>query len=99
MNTYMHTDNKDEIQSKDSSEVVGGLFSKYDLSKFKVNKKPLYEYQELCKELEPIYGKAIWTLPFKAGFTEYKIRKAHEIANSRNILEVRYLIGIIKRLS
>lgn len=60
--------------------------------------KHKFEYQELCEELEPIYGKLVWTLPHKPNFTEYKIRKAHEIAKSRNILKINYLIGIIKKL-
>lgn len=61
--------------------------------------KHKYEFQEICEELEPIYGKLIWTLPHKIGFTEYKIRKAHEIAKSRGIDKINYLIGIIKKLA
>lgn len=60
-------------------------------SKFK------YEFQELCSELEPIYGKLIWTLPYKKGFSESKIRRAHEIAKARGITKIPYLIGIMKR--
>ena len=66
---------------------------------FEIKKtKHKFEYQELCEELEPIYGKLVWTLPHKIGFTEYKIRKAHEIAQNRKILKINYLIGIIKKL-
>lgn len=57
-----------------------------------------HEFQELCTELEPIYGKVIWSLPFRAGFSEYKIREAHRIASLRGNTSVGYLIGIIKRL-
>lgn len=57
-----------------------------------------YEFQELCSQLEPIYGKLIWTLPHKVGFTEYKIRKAHDIATLKGITKIGYLIGIIKKL-
>lgn len=60
--------------------------------------KHKFEFQELCEELEPIYGKLVWTLPHKVGFTEYKIRKAHEICKQKNILSIRYLIGIVKKL-
>lgn len=35
MNTYMQTDNDIEA-TKDSSEARGGLFSNYDLTKFKI---------------------------------------------------------------
>ncbi len=66
---------------------------------FEIKKtKHKFEFQELCEELEPIYGKRIWTLPHKIGFTEYKIRKAHEIALQRGIKNIQYLIGIIKKL-
>lgn len=66
---------------------------------FEIKKtKHKHEFQELGESLEPIYGKAIWTLFYKPNFTEYKIRKAHQIAQDRNILEFKYLVGIIKRL-
>jgi len=35
----------------------------------------------------------------KSNFTEYKIRKAHDIASKKGITKVGYLIGILKRLS
>jgi hypothetical protein len=57
-----------------------------------------YEFQELCTELQPIYGKMIWSLPHRAGFTEYRIREAHRIASERGIQKIGYLIGILKRL-
>lgn len=57
-----------------------------------------YEFQELGSELEPIYGKGIWALFYKDGFTEHKIREAHKIAEKRGVRELRYLIGIIKKL-
>lgn len=57
-----------------------------------------FEFQELCLELQPIYGKRIWTLPYKVGYTEKKIRKAHEIAMKKGILKINYLIGIINKL-
>lgn len=72
------------------------LLSKYLIPKEKPKYK--YEYTELCSELEPVYGKVIWTLPHRAGFTEYKIRKAHEIAKKRGITKIGYLVGIIKKL-
>jgi len=60
--------------------------------------KHKHEYQELCTLLEKTYGPLIWTLPHKVGFTEYKINKAHEIAQKRGITSIKYLIGIIKKL-
>lgn len=57
-----------------------------------------YEYQELCTELQPIYGKGIWALVHQAGVTEYKLREAHKIAVKRGITTLGYLRGIIKKL-
>lgn len=64
-----------------------------------VNPKIEYEFQEICLELEKTYGKLVWTLPFKKGFTEYKIRKAAEIAQKKKNTSFGYLVGIIKKLS
>lgn len=57
-----------------------------------------FEFQEVCSELEPIYGKAIWVLPTRTYATAYKIRQAHEIAKKRGRLDIGYLTGIVKRL-
>lgn len=57
-----------------------------------------FEFQELGVLLEPIYGKGIWGLFYKQGFTEWKIREAHRIASERGIQKLGYIIGIIKRL-
>lgn len=57
-----------------------------------------YEFQELGTLLQPIYGKGVWGLFYKSGFTEWKIREAHRIASERGIQSIGYLIGIIKRL-
>lgn len=60
--------------------------------------KHKFEYQEICEELEPIYGKQIWLAPSKIYFTEYKLKKAHEICKQRNILTFSYLLGVMKNL-
>lgn len=57
-----------------------------------------FEFQELGTLLEPIYGKGIWTLFYRAGFTEWKIKEAHRIASERGIRKLGYVIGIVKRL-
>lgn len=57
-----------------------------------------HEFQELCEELEPTYGKIIWTVPYKKGVTEYKLREAAKIARKRGNLTYPYLMGIIKRM-
>lgn len=60
--------------------------------------KHKYEFQELGSELTPIYGKAVWSLFYKPWVTEYKVRKAHEIAQQKGIKSFAYLVGIIKKL-
>ena len=57
-----------------------------------------YEFQALGVELQPIYGKVIWTLFHKKGMTEAKIRDAAKIAKSRGKENFPYLIGILKKL-
>lgn len=57
-----------------------------------------FEYQELGKQLEPTYGKRIWSLFHKSGVTEDKVRRASEIAKRRGIETFAYLVGIIKKL-
>lgn len=64
----------------------------------KTRSKHEFEYQEVCTELEPFYGKLIWTVPHKAGVTEYKMREAHKIAKERGITTIPYLLGVIKRI-
>ena len=66
---------------------------------FKVEEtKHKHEFQEIGEELQKVYGKAIWPLFYKIGFTEFKIRKAHEIAQKRGVTSIKYLIGIINKL-
>lgn len=57
-----------------------------------------YEFQELGILLEPVYGKVVWSLFYRSGFTEYKIREAHRIASEKGIQKIGYLIGILKRM-
>lgn len=59
-----------------------------------------YEFQEICSELEPKYGKRIWRLPYLAFVTEHKMRRAAEIAKERGKEgDFGYLVGIIKKLA
>jgi len=66
------------------------------LLRFKISNRP--EWQVLGKELEPIYGKGIYVIFHKVGFTESKIRDAHKICQQKGITKIGYLIGVIKRL-
>ena len=70
-----------------------------DLSRFTTpTTKHEFEFQEICEQLEPTYGKIIWTLPHRKGVTEYKLREAAKIAKKRGKENVPYLMGIIKKL-
>lgn len=77
--------------------MIKNLFENYELPEIKKDKVQ-FEFQELGMELQPIYGKAIWTLFYRPNFTEFKIRKAHAIAQEKGINTIGYLIGIIKKL-
>jgi len=68
------------------------------LEHFKVEKKKVYEFQDLGSELQPIYGKGVWGLFTKVGVTENKVRDAHKICRERGITTLGYLIGVLKRL-
>ena len=57
-----------------------------------------FEYQEVCSDLEKDFGKLVWTLPYKKGVSEYKIKEAGKIARQRGVLKFNYLVGIINRL-
>lgn len=63
-----------------------------------VESKFKYEFQQLGVELEPIYGRGIWHLFYRRGFTEYRIRQAHEICQKKNILTLGFLIGVVKKM-
>ena len=57
-----------------------------------------YEFQEICEDLQEDFGKAVWSLPHKVWCTEFKLKRAGEIAREREILKFGYLIGIIRKL-
>lgn len=57
-----------------------------------------HEFQEVCEDLATDFGKGVWALPHKPGFTEWKLKEAGRIARARGITKIAYLIGIMKRL-
>jgi hypothetical protein len=57
-----------------------------------------HEFQQLGKELEPIFGKRIWADFHRAGVTEAKIRRAYEICKERGKLSYAYFRGVLKNL-
>jgi len=67
-------------------------------NKFSVSKKKIYSFQDLASELELFYGKGIWGIFRKVGFTETKIREAHKICQRNKLYKLPYLIGVIKKL-
>ena len=68
----------------------------------KIKSKHAFEFQEVCSEMEEYFGKKhkniIWTLPYRIGFTENKLRNALEVCKRKRKNSVLYLIGIVKRL-
>ena len=68
-----------------------------------------YEFQEVCSELEPYFGKGVWTVAHMKGVTEYKMKEAFKIARKRGKarkdvsdqerrLNLSYFIGIVRTL-
>lgn len=85
----------DETPNNESKS-MGSLMDKYQIGTKKT--KHEYEFQEVCSDLEKDFGKLVWTLPHKIGFTPHKIKKAGAIARKRGVLKFPYLVGIIKNL-
>lgn len=79
MNTYTHTDNP-IAQGKDSLEVVGGLLSNYDLTRFKVYKSvTLFEpdFTSLQKNKCPICGRKLY-INVKKTIARCKSKKSND---------------------
>lgn len=71
------------------------------LKKFEVDKHRISEqYQEICDEAETWFGKAqnrlIWSLPWRKGITDNKLRNALEVCKTKQIKDIRYLLGVLK---
>lgn len=59
-------------------------------------KKVDFEFQQIGIELEPYYGKAIWPIFYK--FHLEKIKDAHKVCTKKGITNIKYLIGVMKKL-
>lgn len=58
-----------------------------------------HEFQQLGRELEPIYGKRIWAVFHTPRGTEANVRRAAEICRQRGKAgNFGYLIGVLRRL-
>jgi len=88
--------NRELDSFNNSTKSISSLMSKYEIGREKT--KHQEEYQEVCSDLQEDFGKLVWTLPYKKGVTEYKIKEAGKIARERGVLKFNYLVGIIKRL-
>jgi len=75
---------------------MSALLDKFKIGREKTNHE--YEFQEVCSDLQKDFGKQVWTLPYKEGVTEYKIKEAGRIARQRGVLKFPYLLGILKKL-
>ena len=90
MDITLEEDNQSNLQ------FAGTLFGNV-LTREKTTKHN-HEFQEVCEDLQKDFGKLVWTLPYKVGITETKLRRAGEIARKRGILKFNYLVGVIKNL-
>jgi len=88
--------NRELDSFNNSTKSISSLMSKYEIGREKT--KHQEEYQEVCSDLQEDFGKLVWTLPYKKGVTEFKIKEAGKIARARGVLKFTYLVGIIKRL-
>jgi hypothetical protein len=57
-----------------------------------------YEFQQLGRELEPIFGKRIWAMFHEPKGTEANVRRAYDICKQRGIVTFAYFRGVLKRL-
>ncbi len=77
---------------------IKDLFNKYDLMRADKFNQVSFEFQQLCLENAPIFGRAIWKFPYQKGVTDVVLREAIEICKKREITTIGYLTGVIKRL-
>jgi hypothetical protein len=57
-----------------------------------------HEFQQLGKELEPIFGKRIWAVFHTPNGTEANVRQAYEICKKRGKVKYDYFRGVLKNL-
>lgn len=69
---------------------------KFEFKPVESKRKVDFEFQQIGIELEPFYGKVIWSLFYK--YPLVKIRDAHKVCVERGIITVKYLIGVMKNL-
>ena len=60
------------------------------------------EYQEICVEAVEYFGKPhsslLWSLPWRKGVSDQKLRHALEECKKRKIKNIRYLLGILNNV-
>ena len=57
-----------------------------------------HEFQQLGKELEPIFGKRIWAVFHTPKGTEANVRRAYEICKKRGKISYEYFRGVLRKL-
>lgn len=57
-----------------------------------------HEFQQLGKELEPIFGKRIWAVFHMPKCTEANVRRAYEICKKRGKVSYDYFRGVLRNL-
>ena len=71
---------------------IENISPKISFEKSKIN----FEFQQLGLEMQPLYGKLIWTLFYT--YNLEKIKDADKICRQKGITSLPYLVGVIKRL-
>lgn len=81
-------------------KLINKLVDEYlpQIEQIQVASKPKYQYRELCKQLAPIYGRRLWTLPSQTWYTDYKLETAHKITEKYCKGNIRYLIKVMRGL-
>ena len=57
-----------------------------------------HEFQQLGKELEPIFGKRIWAVFHTVKGTEANVRRVYEICKKRGKVSYDYFRGVLRKL-
>ena len=66
------------------------------LSKFKVEKKQTFEFQEIGKTMQKDFKENIWFVFYK--YPLWMIKRAYEVCQEKKIYKLAYLLAVINKL-
>lgn len=76
--------------------IKDGKLESFKFETKKSEKKIDFEFQQLGIELEPFYGKVIWSMFYR--YPLVKIQDAHKVCVERGITKLAFLIGVMNKL-